>query len=367
MSGAGGSAAHPSYRTAVQRLDEHGIGHRTVVLQDSSLLLISQRGARLYGPFRSETDASENWMPEAFRSAEAFAALITSQHWNIGGERVWIGPEIQYMIPVRSDYWGSYDLPAAMDPGEHSWEAGDGGDTLTRRNTLQGYNLGSGQVDLDVRISVTPAAHPLRFTRAYGEGVSDVRFAGYTQRVELTWAGGAPLLSESWNLAQVRPGGQALISANPLVEVTDYYEPSADFVDVTPGAVRARITGDRRYKIGVKAPHVSGRVGYFRDGAGDESSLLVRNFANDPSSVYAEEPDFSEGVLGDSIHLYNDDGALGGFGELEARGRTIGGATGRRSVADEFTSWWFFGTPAELEPIALQLLGVSLETANLDP
>lgn len=364
MSDAGASAAPPSYRTVIQRLDEHDISHRTVVLGDSSLLLISQRGARLYGPFRSETDTSENWMPEAFSSAEAFAALITSQHWNVGGERVWIGPEIQYMIPVRSDYWGSYDLPAAMDPGEHSWEAGDSDYVLTRRNTLQGYNLGSGQVDLDVRISVTPAAHPLRFTSAYIQGLRDVRFAGYTQRVELTCAGGAPLLSESWNLAQVRPGGQALISATPLVEVTDYYEPSADFVDVTPGAVRARITGDRRYKIGVKAPHAYGRVGYFRDGAGGRASLLVRNFANDPSSVYAEEPDFSEGVLGDSIHLYNDDGALGGFGELEARGRTIGGETGRRSVADEFTSWWFFGAPEELDRVSEQLLGVGLGVTN---
>lgn len=354
----------PSYQTVLARLDEQGITHRTLVLEDSSLLLVSQRGARLYGPFPSESEGSENWMPDAFGSAEDFAALMESGHWNVGGERVWIGPEIQYMIPDRSDYWGSYDLPQSMDPGEHTWEGGEDDCVLTRRSSLAGYNLGSGQVELDVRIGVTAAANPLRFTSAYAQGLSDVRFAGYTQRVEMSFDGGAPLLSEAWNLAQIRPGGRVLIPATPMVEVTDYYEPSADFVDVVPGAVSARVTGDRRYKIGVKAAHVNGRLGYFREGEGSDSSLIVRNFPNDPSSVYAEEPDFSEGVLGDSIHIYNDDGGLGGFGELEARGLTIGGTTGRVSSADEFTSWWFFGTVEQLNVISHHLLGVALDVMD---
>lgn len=354
----------PSYRTVVQRLNEQRISHRTIVLADSSLLLVSQRGARLYGPFRTENEGSENWIPDAFSNPDRFASLIDSKHWNVGGERVWIGPEIQYMIPVRSDYWGSYDLPAGMDPGEHAWEGDEQECVLTRRSSLNGYNLGSGKVELDVRIGVTPAFHPLRFTRAYANGLRDVRFAGYTQRVELSWAGGAPLLSESWNLAQVRSGGRALIPATPLAEVTDYYEPSIGLVNAIPGAVSAYVTGDRRYKIGVKAPHVYGRVGYFREVPGHSSSLLVRNFASDPSSVYAEEPDLAEGTLGDSIHVYNDDGGLGGFGEIEARGRTIGGNTGRRTSVDEFTSWWFFGTPEELDRVSEQLLGVGLGVTN---
>lgn len=361
MTGSDMSITKPSYRTVVQRPNEHAIDHRTIVLQDSSLLLVSQRGARVYRPFRSEYDASENWMPNAFNDPDQFSSLINSGHWNVGGERVWIGPEIQYMIPVRSDYWGSYHPPESMDPGVHTLEGDEQECVLTFRSALEGYNLGSGRVDLNIRITIAPAAHPLRFTRAYANGLQTVRFSGYTERVELRWAGGAALLSESWNLAQVRPGGRVLIPATPLAEVTDYYEESSSLVGAISGAVSAEVTGDRRYKVGIKAPHVHGRAGYFRDQSEGEASLLVRSFANDPSSVYSEEPDFSADTLGDSMHVYNDDGGLGGFGEIEARGRTIGGSTGRQASVDEFTSWWFFGTPAKLDQVAQHLLGVGLD------
>ena len=364
MSGDSSHSEEPSYSSIVARLDEHAIEHHTLTLADGSLLLVSQRGARIYGPFRGASAGSENWVPLAFTDAEAFSALIESGHWNIGGERMWIGPEIQYMIPDRADYWGSYLLPAAMDPGQHALESDAEGARLTSRFTLDGYNLGSGTVDLEMSISVRPAAHPLRFTQAYTDGLNAVAFAGYTERVALGQSAGPPLVSESWNLVQVRLGGQVIIPTIPGAEVTDYYEPSAGWVESLPGAVIARVTGDRRYKIGVKAPHTHGRVGYFRESAGGQASLLVRNFANDPSSVYAEEPDFAHGVRGDSIHIYNDDGGLWGFGELEARGRTIVGETGRAVSADEFTSWWFFGPVEQMELVSTQLLGASLRGAR---
>ncbi|NMR19212.1 DUF6786 family protein [Cellulomonas fimi] len=347
-----------TYLTVVKRLDAQGIPHHTLRLADGSLLLVSQRGARIYGPFRSESDTSANWIPSAFADPQQFAALIASGHWNVGGERLWIGPEIQYMIPDRSDYWGSYDLPSAMDPGEHTLTGNEDECVLTRRSVLTAYSLSTGQVDIDLTITVRPAQHPLRFTRAFAEGLGDVQFAGYTQRVAIRQGGDSSAVSESWNLAQVRPGGQVIIPATAHPEVTDYYEPAGELLALVPGAVTARITGDQRYKIGVKAAHVHGRAGYFRIDDQGRGALLVRNVGNDPSSIYAEEPDFAVGLLGDSLHVYNDDGGLGGFGEVEARGRTIAGGTGRRESVDEFTSWWFFGTAEELRQIAQHLLGV---------
>lgn len=349
-----------TYIEVVARLDEQRIAHRTLVLEDASLLLISERGSRIYGPFRQSDATSENWIPRAFESAEAFAALIESGHWNVGGERVWIGPEIQYMIPVRSDYWGSYDLPTAMDPGVHEWTGEGDSNELHRRVGLTGYNLADGATELDMTLNVGRAANPLRYIVKGHDLIERVRFAGYVQRVRMRHIGGEPMMSESWNLTQVRPGGVALIPATPAAEITDYYEPSDGVVSTAPGGVVGRITGDRRYKIGVKATHVHGRVGYYRKDAGGAESLVVRSFANDPSSIYPEEPDFAPGLLGDSIHLYNDDGGLGGFGELEARGRTIGGASGREESMDEFTTWWFHGSANDLEQVARHLLGLSI-------
>lgn len=350
-----------TYDQVLARLDEQGIGHRSLTLQDGSLLVVSQRGARIYGPFWTPSAASANWMPDAFVDADTFAALVKSQHWNVGGERVWVGPEIQYMIPDRSDYWGSYVLPAAMDPGVNEWTSHDSCE-LNRRIKLAGYSIATGETELQMTLDVELAADPLRYLERDAELRARVDYAGYVQRVSMRHIAGEPLLSESWNLAQVRPGGVALIPATTAAQITDYYEPSDGAVSTVEGGVAGYITGDRRYKIGVKSAHVHGRVGYYRLSPNGEASLLVRNFANDPSSVYAEEPDFAPGVLGDSIHLYNDDGGLGGFGELEARGRTIGGATTRTHAVDEFTSWWFRGAPADLNRVAMHLLGMSIET-----
>lgn len=64
--------------------------------------------------------------------------------------------------------------------------------------------------------------------------------------------------------------------------------------------------------------------------------------------------------LGDSLHIYNDDGGLGGFGEVEARGRTTGYGTERTTSTDEFASWWFFGPSPLIDDVAGHLLGVGL-------
>lgn len=350
-----------TYLQVIARLDEHEIGHRSLTLADESLLLISERGARIYGPFLSVDSPSANWLPNAFCDPDAFTEFIRSEHWNIGGERVWVGPEIQFMIPDRSNYWESYDLPTSMDPGVHEW-ASDTSAELRRGMTLRGFTLATGETKLEMILDVETASNPLRHLDREQDLLQRVDFAGYVQRVSMRLVGGDALLSESWNLAQVRPGGVALIPATPVAQVTDYYEPSDGVVSTVAGGIAGSITGDRRYKIGVKAAHVNGRVGYYRVSADGQSSLLVRSFANDPSSVYAEEPDFLPGVLGDSIHLYNDDGGLGGFGELEARGRTIGGSTTRTHSVDEFTSWWFRGTPTDLDRVAMNLLGMPITT-----
>ena len=355
---------HPiTYSTIVARLEENAIGHRTLTLDDGSLLLVSQRGARIYGPFRGADAESENWVPTVFAEPDAFARFIDSGHWNIGGERLWIGPEIQYMIPDRTDYWGTYVMQPAMDPGVHEFDGSGGTCTLTLHAELDTFTLASGQVDLDLEISVHLAAHPLRFVSTYADELRHIAYAGYTQRVCMAQGPGSDAVSESWNLVQVRSGGQVIVPATPRVEVTDYYEPVGDLLTQIPGAVITSITGAQRYKLGFKAPHVNGRAGYVRMDADGQGALLIRNVGNDPSSVYTEEPDAVPGTSGDSIHIYNDDGGLGGFGEVESRGRTIAGDTGRRSSEDEFTSWWFFGTVSELRLIGEHMLGVDIFAA----
>jgi hypothetical protein len=125
-----------------------------------------------------------------------------------------------------------------------------------------------------------------------------------------------------------------VVPVSPRVELTEYLEPSDSSVERRHDHVRVHITGDRRYKVGIKAAHLFGRLAYLTRLDDGRACLIVRNYFNDPSTPYIEEPPQTPGRWGDSVHIYNDGGALGGFGELECFGQTIGGDTDRTASSD---------------------------------
>jgi hypothetical protein len=127
--------------------------------------------------------------------------------------------------------------------------------------------------------------------------------------------------------------------------------------------LRLRITGKRQYKVGYKAASMTGRMGYWNTLPNGREYILVRQFFNNPSSFYAEEPPDKPGETGHSVHVYNDGGQFGGensFGELECSGQTIGGRTGRQASTDNFLMWAYTGSPEAIRRIARILIGVSL-------
>ncbi|MCM3659773.1 hypothetical protein M3148_02005 [Georgenia satyanarayanai] len=347
-----------TYRDLTARLTEQEIEHHTIALHDGSLIVVSHYGGRVYGPFRGPDRGSETWVPEAFASPEAFDELVRSGFWNVGGERIWIGPEVTYIIEDRDDYWGTFVLPTAIDPAPHTCESRDPL-ILQRAGTVTARNTGSGDVTFELGMRVRPAPSPLRFVGTPEDPLRALRCAGYSVTITLD-RGETSAPMESWDIVQVLAGGTALIPAVGVAEVTDYYEPVGDLLTRRPGVLATSLTGRDRFKIGVKAPHVFGRSGYVRRLAGDEYALLVRDFGNRAEAPYGEEPDFAPGVMGDSIHLYNDDGGLGGFAEVESRGTPTGTDTDRTTSTDTFTSWWFFGTRDEIDRASAHLLGAGV-------
>ena len=208
----------------------------------------------------------------------------------------------------------------------------------------------------------TPVADPLRNLSVYADRGKDVLFAGYQQTVDLCESRQDEILSESWNLVQLRPGGQLLIPTTPQPEYTDYYAPiDAAHLAVDSRGMRLKVTGQTQYKIGIQAAQTFGRLGYLNQLADGRAYLIVRSFFNNPSAVYAEE--FADQPLrrGRSIHIYNDDGGLGGFGELEVNGQTIGGTSGRSATSDQFVLWFYLGDPGPIKKVASLLLGMSID------
>jgi hypothetical protein len=206
---------------------------------------------------------------------------------------------------------------------------------------------------------VRAVPNPLRRLDAYGRLMDGVLYAGYEQTVTLSEFEHSSIRSGAWNVIPLYPGGELIIPASPAVEVTDYMEPVDEaHQTIDDGCVRLQVTGQLMYLTGYKAAHVTGRLGYHCASDDDRHVLMVRGFYSDPSSTYLDEPPEAPGVHGDSVRVYNDDGAYGGYGELEVYGRGIGGDTGRSASTDSFVLWLYVGPSDRLKCIAVNLLGV---------
>lgn len=351
-----------SFQQVVASLEKNNQPYTVLPLQNEVRLVISQRGARIFGPFFSDNSESIFWLNQAFAQPDSFKQFLASGDWNLGGERVWIAPEIQYLVRDRADFWGTVRVPEQMDPGHYTLEqAAPNQWRLTQRLTLPAYNLASGEKELHIDRLINPTADPLRHLSNYHSLIEGLRFAGYEQIVSLSESRLDEMMSESWNLIQLNPGGQLLIPASPQVEYSDYFEPiDSSFQAIHPHHISLKISGDRRYKVGYKAAHVFGRLAYFNQLDDGSAYLIVRNFFNNPALPYVEEPADWPGRRGHSIHVYNDGGALGGFGELECNGQTIGGVTGRSASSDSFVLWLYVGAADKVKKLTPHLLGIEL-------
>jgi hypothetical protein len=231
-----------------------------------------------------------------------------------------------------------------------------------RRNLTFPSFLTGQIVELEMTVTVESAPDPLRNIRNFvGYQALGVHYGGYTSTVRLRNVGDAAVSAESWNLNQVPGGGSAMIAATRDVQVTDYYEPVGDLLQRIGGGVRVQLPGSQRFKIGFAAAQTVGLVGHMRSLEADRCVLTIRRSPVDASADYSEEPDFAPGVRGDALHLYNDDGGLGGFAELEARGTPLTDGRADAASIDRFTTWVFVGERDSLAVIAQELLGIELD------
>ncbi|MGD2164238.1 MAG: hypothetical protein PVH50_01785 [Anaerolineae bacterium] len=349
----------------VARLEENKIDHALLALQNNVLLVVSRRGGRIFGPFLPRPDPEESesifWTNGVFTQQEGFEEFLASGDWNLGGERIWMAPEIQYSVHDRSDFWGTLDWPEQVDPGNYVVEKlGDSRCTLSQHMTLEAHNVASGKKTLHLERLIQPAADPLRSLRNYEYLVDGVLYAGYEHVVTLSEGEQNDIMSEAWSLVQLNPGGILIIPASPRIGFVDYYEPAGSLQTFHGDHVRLQITGRDQYKLGYKASHVTGRIGYLNRLEDGRAYLIVRSFYNNPSRPYTEEPAHLPGWNGYSVHVYNDDENAGGFGEMECNCQTIGGKTGRSTSRDELMLWLYVGAEEKVREIGVHLLGVSI-------
>jgi len=349
-----------TYRQVIDRLQESHLTHTTLSLPGGARIVITERGGRILGPFLTVDGTSMMWLSESFAAAEAFQAFLDAEDWNLGGERVRVGPELQYSVPDRSRFWETYTLSAEDDPGRYVLSAaGTGGAWRLSKDMVLDVYPSRGRKRLHMDRLISEAADPLRELVVYRELMDGVVYAGYDHRITLEEPESDGIVSHAWDLVQINVGGVLVIPVLPPIEYSDYYEPLEAGTQVrTQHHLCLKITADRKFKRGFKAPHILGRVGYFNQLGPDQACLLVRTFYSNPSSSYLDEPYRSPGCRGDSLQVYQDDGALGAFAEIECIGETVGGNMGRSTTTDAMLLWCYMGAPAKVGRIAKHLIGL---------
>lgn len=328
-------------------------------MQDGISALVTQRGARIM-PFVDEGQALY-WLNPALGNSDTFSAWLEADGWNLGGERIWIAPEVQYHVRDRNDVDGTFFVPRALDPGRYRLDVGETGlPSAMQQLTLNAHNIATGEKTFVVGLQLRLVDNPLRYLSAYDELMDEVRYNGYAQLVTLSEQTSNAVMSESWNLVSLIPGGYVRMQAAPQAEVTRYFgDPPQGALITENGCLKMQIDGETRWKTGYKSVHVSGRIAYMNHYDENNCYLLVRYFNNNPSSKYVEEAPGHAGKHGESVHIYSSGDLAQKYGTMECHGQTIGGDTRRSRSEDSFLMWIYIGKREKMLRIASHLLHIN--------
>lgn len=278
----------------------------------------------------------------------------------IGGDRLWIAPEVAYMWPdlaqSRVDPFGTYDLPAEMDPGQWAVLAeGDGWIELSADMNLVDHRNGA-RVSLQALRLI--AASPLP-----ADWPADLPAIAFTHRHQLNilegddqaWVG-------IWHLLQMPVGGTLIC---PTTRPTtfppqDYYSPfRSQDITVTDQAVHFHALGDSIIKMGLPAEAITGRMAYLRPLADGRLSAIVRGFLPQPGAPYIDVPrSFDSTLGGDALQAFCSDQGDAGFTEMEYHEPGLNLASGLRQTHGGCWTLATAGPPRLVSQQIQQLLGV---------
>ncbi|MBT3271861.1 MAG: hypothetical protein HN368_01805, partial [Spirochaetales bacterium] len=323
-----------------RRLDEHQFQYHVIELGGAHRIIVTRYGGRIFGPFSSDGE-SYCWINPVLSDKREFDRFLSNREWNLGGDRIWLAPELQFNVPDHTDFWGSYKVPEALDPGHYVLHRDQyGNSVLSQTADLDVFGGAGTRKSLSIERTIRPAANPLN--------EMDAIFFGYHHDICLKEQKKDGVVCEAWDLLQILPEGTIYIPTTQKIEPIEYYEPfRKGYQKILPNHIELKIDAKCRYKAGYKAVHTTGRSGYLSR-LGGISYLLVRCFYSDPSAPYTKAPVDRPEHSGSALHIYNDDGSIGSFAEHECSGRPIGGDTGRSESSDTISTYYFIGRPEVL-------------------
>jgi hypothetical protein len=231
-------------------------------------------------------------MQVSLGSVPAFWTAARPSGWNVGGDRLWLGPESDW-------FWASDDhsdlsghvVPPEIDPGNWTTVADDRHAELSSDIRLRHRRSGA----------VTDV-HVVRQIDLLARAADRVTYR--TRTVVDVLAGPPGQAVSAWSIVQVPDGGVLEVALTAPLAYRDHLAPLAPTrITDLGGRAEIALTGATMFKIGFP-PGVTGRrLRYTRDGL-----LIERVIDVSPDRPYCD---------GDAVQVFDDDGHYGGYAELE--------------------------------------------------
>ncbi|MFC0436752.1 hypothetical protein [Kutzneria buriramensis] len=241
--------------------------------------------------------ASGRILQASVRGRDAFWVAAEPSGWNLGGDRLWLGPERDWFwAGTARDDLSKHLVPTEIDPG--NWDVvhqhADGVD-LVLTATLRDRNTGAAtSVVVERHITVH----------------ADTRYvAEYATETVLHVQSGQPV--DAWSVVQVPLGGLLEIGVTGGFSFRDHLSSPVDphRFAVARGTAAIDLAGKQMTKFGLTSDVATGLLRYTLPGL-----VIERHVDVHPGGDYRDGP-YQQ--TGDVIQVFEDDGHYGGYAELE--------------------------------------------------
>ncbi|GGD93447.1 DUF6786 family protein [Paenibacillus nasutitermitis] len=347
---------------SLQRLEWH---YRLLRNGEGAVIVALERGGRILGIYPDEELENAAWTNPILADTGASRRLFgLENHWNAGGERVWLSPELEYHV-VNPGPPADYTVQRPIDPGAYQFRGGAVQDQCEwwQEGVAKQFRS-ERQIGFRLAKSCRLVKDPIRFAGLGGPG--GYQFVGYESAIDLEtnaegWGNGKEPPLSSWTILQVPAGGHAYAATYGTASPTDFFSPAGpSHLSVSEGIVRFRIDAKQAHKISLTSLQTTGRFGYFRRDESGHCHLIVRQIGVYPSADYLDVPWHDPVYGGHCVQLYNDDGQIGSFGELEHHAPAVQwneekGLFARKDVSQ---TWCYSGGYESLAEVLRLWLGV---------
>lgn len=310
---------------------------------------------------------------------EAFDNALDPHMNAYGGEdRLWLGPEggifSLFFEPGKEMEFDNWHTPAPIDT-EH-WELVSSSERevqLSKRMVLKNYAGTQLKININRQVEILESN---AIESMLSISLSDkIKFIGFKTTNTLQNAGdfawdertGAPCM---WSLDMFTPTPETVIlipykeEGIGKVATTDYFgEIDADRIAMEGGVLYFKADGLSRGKLGIPPNRVKPVAGSY---ASDERVLTITLFDVDSTATYLNQEwtTKKDPFLGDAMNAYNDgpliDGSqMGPFYEIESVSPAAF-IQPNEHIVHTHSVFHFIGDKADLDIIAQQVLGVSL-------